>query len=100
MDDKDKRRRPMACAEKRRRESPGAWRCIEGRAVREAHSRRVFGIKQLAEEARRKGFAASGGSRARTGSSLTPALARTLVAEHPGTRRFMVPKRPVSDGAE
>ncbi|WP_288323442.1 hypothetical protein [uncultured Eggerthella sp.] len=79
--------------------NPDADTYITSRALQEARAGRRFGMKQLMEEARRKDFADTKGARTKINNTLSPALARILIEEHPEIRRFMETRHSVVDEA-
>lgn len=76
-----------------------AWAFMASRALCEVTAKRRFGMKQLVEEARRKDFADACGGRTVIDNTISPALARILIEEHPEVQRFMETRRSVVDEA-
>lgn len=76
-----------------------AWAFMTSRALCEIRAKRRFGMKQLVEEARRKDFVDAYGGRTVIDNTISPALARILIEEHPEVQQFMETRRSVVDEA-
>lgn len=82
------------------RENPDALRYIERRALEEAAAERLFSVRLLLEEARKRDFTDREGRGTRINNVIAPALARRIVDAHPEVRPFMRLRRSMVDDCE